>query len=332
MRYRLITNGEKNASFLNQKILYCLTLFWIHVATCVMHLGGFITGIVFIVRGEDWSIPVVTSYADWRQRDTTRGGCDDENCFITPTFGEGPGHISLTGLVTAFHALSFTWQSSVVFGVWGVRELYASELAKCRNGLRWGEYALSAPLMTVVIAAIFGVVDVYVLSGLAICTSALQAFGYAQELLLWMERDVSFVKYFPIIAGSAFFLAYWSIVSLVFAESITRSRSSPENNMETVIVVTFVTMTVLFCGFAFVLAYDAGTRKYPNKQTTRYIHFEGVYCILSVTSKWLLGAFLIWAIRIRETEIKLDFIVNPPCEISTLFANGTNTTNATTFR
>jgi len=304
----------------------CASLFHVHIATCVLHFGGVVTAIVLIAVDEDWSVPVVTSYADWRQRDPTRGGCDDRNCFITPVFGEVPGRISLMGLVAAFHGLSFAWQFFVVCGVPGVREMYIEELKKQRNWLRWAEYGLSAPLMTIVIAIIFGVVDVYLLSVLAICTSGLQAFGYMQEIFSNITNlSDKKIRFFPIIVGSAFFLAYWSVVGVAFTESVTSSRAKPPAGMTTAIWTTFFVMTGLFSCFAIVLAVDVVKRH--ERHIYDYVYIEGAYCILSATSKWALGALLIWVVWIRETQIQLDFVISPSCDTSpaaTLFYNVTS--------
>jgi hypothetical protein len=302
----------------------CVSLFHILIATCVLHLGGVVTAIVLIAVDEDWSVPVVTSYADWRQRDPTMGGCDDRNCFITPVFGEVPGRVSLMGLVAAFHGLSFTWQFIVVCGVPGAQKMYTEELKNERNWLRWAEYALSAPLMTIVIAIIFGVVDVYLLAVLAICTSGLQAFGYAQEIFSNTTNNLDKnIRFFPIIAGSVFFLAYWSVVGVAFIESVSNSRSKPPANMTIAIWMTFFVMTALFSCFGIVLAVDVAKRQ----RDYQYVYIEGAYCILSATSKWALGALLIWVIWIRETQIQLEFVFSPSCDTTraatAMFRNAT---------
>ena len=310
----------------------CVSLFHILIATCVLHLGGVVTAIVLIAVDEDWSVPVVTSYADWRQRDPTMGGCDDRNCFITPVFGEVPGRVSLMGLVAAFHGLSFTWQFIVVCGVPGAQKMYTEELKNERNWLRWAEYALSAPLMTIVIAIIFGVVDVYLLAVLAICTSGLQAFGYMQEIFSNITNlSDKKIRFFPIIVGSAFFLAYWSVVGVAFIESVTSSRAKPPAGMTIAIWMTFFVMTALFSCFAIVLAVDVVKRH--ERHIYDYVYIEGAYCILSATSKWALGALLIWVVWIRETQIQLDFVVSPSCDTNpavTLFYNVTSM-NATSM-
>ena len=310
------------------------TLRWIHVATCALHIGGVVTAVVFLALGEDWSIPVVTSFADWRKRDPTIEGCRDENCFVTPAHRLlGDGRISLQGLVVAFHALSFAWQFAVLVdecgGGSGVRGRYLSELRKGRNGFRWFEYALSAPLMTIILAVVFGIVDFYVLLALAVCTSGLQFFGYVQEIFLSLRVRINdwFVVRSPILAGFFFWVAYWTVIGMAFHQSITSSQATPDSDMTKVIWLTFIFMSLAYVSFAGVLAYDVSRR--ANGQKQNYANVEGLYCIFSLISKWTLGGLLAWSVRVRSTVIGLGFIVDPPCDFFSGGYNGTNGTNAT---
>ena len=310
------------------------TLRGIHVATCALHIGGVVTAVVFLARGEDWSIPVVTSFADWRRRDPTIEGCRDENCFVTPAHRRlGDWRISLQGLVVAFHALSFAWQFAVLVdecgGRGGIRARYLSELRKGRNGFRWFEYALSAPLMTIILAVVFGIVDFYVLLALAVCTSGLQFFGYVQEIFLSLRNRINdwFVVRSPILAGFFFWVAYWTVIGTAFHQSITASQATPNSDMTLVIWMTFIVMTVMYVSFAGVLAYDVSRR--ANGIKMNYANVEGVYCILSLFSKWALGALLAWTVSVRSSVIGLGFVVDPPCGGVFGGYNGTNVTNAT---
>ena len=288
------------------------TLWWWLVGTCVVHLIGFIVAVVFIGINWSWSVSTVTSFADWGRKNQTIDGCADGNCFVTPNFRETPGpRLDLSVLVAVFHLLSLSWQLFVLPPYGSVREFYRDELNNGRNALRWLEYSLSAPLMTVVIAVIFGVVDTHTLVLLAVCTSGLQAFGYVQELLLDKNCGVvGWRKYLPLVVGWLFFVGYWAVVAVVYATSITSSAETPSGDMTAVITVTFVVITVLFSGFAVVLIHDARTRGTPGYE---YVNIEIAYCILSVFSKFALGMFLVWASNVRETTLKLDFIVQPPC-------------------
>ncbi len=288
-----------------------VTLRGIHLATCVFHLFGVALASVFLGLDEDWSIPVVTSLADWRRHNQTVDGCDEGNCFVTPAYRKRTGRWSLQGLVIAFHFLSFAWQALVLMFD-GVRKLYLEELGKRRNAFRWCEYALSAPLMSVVIAIIFGVLDTYLLIVLAVCTSALQAFGYLQELFSGSnELKNNTLREVPFWVGLVFFLGYWSIVASAFVDSIGGSSAKAPSEMVLVIYLTFFLMTGLFSSFAGVLFYDVRVGG-----GVRYVNIEGAYCLLSLASKWVLGALLAWFVRTRETVIDLGFVVDPPCDRS----------------
>ena len=310
----------------------CATLRVVHVVTCLFHVGGVILATVFLAMGEDWSIPVVASFADWRRRDPTVEGCRDGNCFVAPAHGTlGPGKISLQGLVVAFHVLSFAWQSAVLFddacgGSAGIRDAYLRELSRGRNGFRWCEYALSAPLMTIIIAIVFGIVDFYALLALAACTSALQFFGYVQEIFLSLRGKLRdrFLVVSPIVAGFVFWAAYWTVIVVAFAQSIETSRATPSQTMTNLIWATFGVMTIMYACFAVVLAVDVSERAYDKP--TNYATIEGAYCVLSLVSKWALGALLALLVRVRATVIGLGFVVDPPCAI----AGGGNLTTTLT--
>ncbi len=299
-----------------------VTLRRIHIATCLFHFGGVILAIVFLAMGDDWSIPVVTSFGDWRRRDPTIDGCRDDNCFVTPAHGRlGGGRISLQGLVVAFHGLSFAWQFAVLVDECGARDgiraRYLRQLQNGRNGFRWTEYALSAPLMTIVIAVIFGIVDFYALLALAACTSALQFFGYAQEVFLTLGRKINdpFVVRSPIIAGFVFWIAYWSVIATAFHQSISASRATPSPLLTGLIGGTFGVMTFMYASFAGVLAYDVSRK--TSDRNKNYANVEGWYCVLSLLSKWSLGAFLASIVRVRATVIGLGFVVDAPCAVAT---------------
>lgn len=311
--------------FLDAEIIRGVTLFRVHFTTCVLHFAGAITGVVLIFTGHDWSVPVVTSRSDWRQIDTTRGGCCcDEitganNCYITPIFEQHGFRISLTTLVVIFHFLSFFWQFLVLIDCSHVhtRKLYEEELKNQRNILRWGEYSLSAPLMTIVLAVIFGVIDAWLLFSLAACTSALQAFGYGQEIFSALSADKTskFIRLLPLATGCLFFTCYWSAIVAAFVESIVDrdGKMSPPPEMYAAIWTSFILMTILFSSFAVVLIYDVSRRDKVRSCAlkTHYLRVETVYALLSVTSKWALGGLLIWIISIRKKTIQLDFRLEP---------------------
>lgn len=290
-----------------------VTLRRIHLATCVFHLFGVALASVFLGLDEDWSIPVVTSLADWRLHNQTIDGCDEGNCFVTPAYRKRAGRWSLQGLVIAFHFLSFAWQALVLLDgcSLGVRSLYLKELERKRNAFRWCEYALSAPLMTVVIAIVFGVLDTYLLIALAVCTSVLQAFGYLQELFSGFKGLEKNLREVPFWVGVCFFVGYWSIVASAFVDSVGKSSAKAPFLMVLVIYLTFFFMTGLFSSFAGVLFYDMRVGG-----GVRYLNVEGRYCVLSLVSKWVLGALLAWFVSIRETEIELGFVLDPPCDRS----------------
>ena len=193
--------------------------------------------------------------------------------------------------------------------------------------------------MTVVIAVVFGIVDFYALLALAACTSGLQFFGYVQEIFLHHRKKINdrFVVLSPIVAGFVFWIGYWSVIAAAFHQSVTSSRATPDPVMTRLIVAIFGTMTLMYASFAFVLAYDVSRRRSNDNRDSKgyYANVEGLYCMLSVTSKTILGALLASIVRVRATVIGLEFVVDPPCvdgSLGNAIANVTNVTNDTLIK
>lgn len=89
------------------------------------------------------------------------------------------GELPFTWLVAAFFLLSAGFHLGNAT-VW--RRFYLAELAACRTPTRWCEYALSAPVMIVLIAYTLGVRDRMLLLALAALTAATMPFGYWTEV------------------------------------------------------------------------------------------------------------------------------------------------------
>jgi hypothetical protein len=253
----------------------------------------------------DWSVPVVTSSLVWREHSTKNGhSCKMGNCFVRNeivTFDTVPS-VSLLGLVVAFHALSFSWQCLALFKN-PVQDFYVADMRRGRNGLRWLEYGLSAPLMIVVIAAVLSIIDAFVFVLLALCTMLLMLLGYMQEVLM-MHTTL------PHRAGWVLFFGNWTVLSMAFVQGIYTGDTPPPWSVVQYIVYVYVSMIILFGGFGIVQTwhvYHLNPRQ-VNKSIIKHVHFEKVelaYAALSLSSKFLLGALLTLLIKSRKQTFNL---------------------------
>ena len=191
------------------------------------------------------------------------------------------GSFPLTWLVFAFFACSSVGHSGNAF-VW--RKFYERQLAQCLAPTRYIEYALSAPIMFVLISFTAGIRLYEPLVALAVLISTTMAFGYLGDLLARPDADASAwalpfgQRMFPFAVG---FLPYAGAFSVLFASFYDQSASADRAPwfVHVVIWVQFA----LFSTFAIV----------PIVQQSRaprfYYQGEIAFQVLSLASKATLG-------------------------------------------
>jgi hypothetical protein len=279
-------------------------LLWrLNVAVCAVHfcLALWILVSKFALN-QDWEIPVATSFVSWHKSESTKGcgGEDNGNCYVSHEIivFKNLSRISLSGLVMAFHFLSFSWQLVVVVNE-EAREYYMREIRKGQNVLRWLEYSLSAPLMIIVISVLLGIVDVVVLALLAVCTCALMGFGYLQETtVLRNSRTASAV---PHGMGWILFVLTWSAISFVFWVGLRESDAKPPSGILPVIYSVYFLMISLFGCFGFVQASQVWQGRRRDTTDVFKYKVEAAYVILSLVSKATLGVLVFWGITVRDS-------------------------------
>lgn len=212
--------------------------------------------------------------------------------------------ISMASLIVCSHVLSFSWQFLVLFEG-PVAWFYYDQRLIGRNPLRWLEYALSAPLMIVVIAAVLGQADIAVLALLAISVSALMAFGYLTEMNIRASPPV------PHISGWILFAFVWGVATFTFVLGLNRSEEPPPPEVLAVVFPTYVVMLSFFGSFGVVQAAHvcANMKERASQGTVRkYNAVEMWYAILSLSSKVALSVLLYLLVRTRERFLKVGFV------------------------
>jgi len=292
-----------------------LVLTRLNVAVCIVHFGlGLWVLIAKIALKQDWEIPVATTFVSWHKLDSEIGcgGVDAGNCYVTHEVivFDNLARISLSGLVCAFHFLSFSWQLlTLVSGT--VRGYYETQVKSGRNLMRWVEYSLSAPLMIIVIGVLLGIVDVVVLGLLAVCTCILMSFGHLQETTQSNPGNLP-----PHVAGWVLFFLYWSVISFVFWVGLSQSDAKAPTDILPVIYSVYFLMLTLFGCFGVVQAYQVWYQtKYQAKyqasdkkeaRTAFNLKIEMTYVVLSLVSKSTLGLLVFWGVSVRNRILEFN--------------------------
>ena len=289
----------------------------VNLWVCIAHLGA---ALFILVDRSDVKVPVTTSYVAWKVKDEFGHhgeSCRQGNCYLTVEHAPLTvlPEISLARLITASHFLSFAWQFVVLFKG-PVQRYYHAQRNLGRNPLRWIEYALSSPLMIVVIAAILGQPDVATLALLAVSTSALMAFGYLTEAHYRM-RPISV----PHVCGWVLFTLVWAIITFTFVLGINRAPTPPPASVLAVVYPTYIIMLTFFSSFGIVqavhLTTDMQDRQVWKTLKDRDLDEEHVplkynavemwYAILSLSSKIALSVLLYMLVRTRHRMLNLEF-------------------------
>jgi hypothetical protein len=204
--------------------------------------------------------------------------------------------------------------------------VYHECLAQGRNPFRWVEYALSAPLMMIVISAMLGEINISVYVLLALCTSLLMGLGYLQEEFMRLTLT-------PHRMGWALFTVMWSVPTFTFSVSLTKSQSAPPDRILMIVCATWLLMIILFGCFGVVQSFHVSyfhttffstrQRQLPTQMAGGalqlspavkrlpdgyYYRIEMAYGVLSATAKLALAILVIMLIRVRQDTLNLKFV------------------------
>lgn len=163
---------------------------------------------------------------------------------------------------------------------------YLAELQRGVSTARWLDYALSASLMAIAIAAASGVVEVWLLAEIFLCEMVVVCIGYFSE-------KYSDARLFSG-ASVYYLLGVWVPISVTFLKSVESTPESPDA-LWAVIVVLFST----FSTFASIAAFKI------YRPLSNY-GCEIAYIGASLIAKWLLH----WSQYLTVLARKNDYTVN----------------------
>lgn len=136
--------------------------------------------------------------------------------------------------------------------------------------LRFIEYSITAPIMSVVIGILTGINNIFTLIALAGLTMATMLFGFIQE------TNYNKTSYSAFIFGCVPYSFMWLIISWQFI------RATQTFDVPSFVSAIYVLEVILFSSFAFV-QYFNNISSIINSQTA-----DGLYNFLSLVSKMLL--------------------------------------------
>lgn len=210
-------------------------------------------------------------------------GAGDVAWRVTPYYEES-GRLYLTVLTASFFLLSAAFH---LLNATVLRSYYVRELQHCRTPTRWTEYAISAPVMFVLIAYGVGVRGRDVLLGTAALISVTMAFGHWTEVRARPRSDDAWElpllrRLLPWALGHLPQLVAWLLAILQFYDNSWDISRVPD-------FVHAIIWSELALFWAFGVAALVSQVGAPKHFYRGEIGFQ----ILSLVSKGLLGILLI---------------------------------------
>ena len=207
---------------------------------------------------------------------------EEGDWILHPNGVDMAGRVSLIGLIAAFELITaFAHLGNAA--LWPV--YYQQCIDRCVSPLRWGEYAITAPIMLSILAIFAGHVGLYEHILLFALTSMTMAFGlFAEALIPTLECPTPRLS-----RWTAHFLGYapltvvWAVLTAQFVRYAQAEGLDPQgvmlNKMPEWVYALFILELLLFWSFAFVQWW---VMESPND---RYERGERLFVILSFASK-----------------------------------------------
>jgi len=230
----------------------------------LMGLIHLVQAVLMLALSNDYSVPIDTSFL--------KEVPGVENTF--ESVRETVVHLRMAPLVAGFSFLSaiahFAVASPWLFG-W-----YANNLRRGINYARWYEYALSASLMTALIAMLAGIYDIVALMGLFALTAAMNLFGLMMELHNQTTQRTNWTAYY---LGCFAGIVPWIGISIYFV------GAGADGSIPTFVYFIYGSLLFLYTTFAVNMLLQ-----YKKVGPWRdYLFGEAVYIFLSLTAKSLLA-------------------------------------------
>jgi hypothetical protein len=283
-----------------------------HLACCLLHLTFMVVTLSVSATGD-------TTLTTWRQRFLfTR---NESTCGVLANFTDTPeGDVPVAVLVqsgsihTGAATAGFFALSAIAHGLWvattSSRWLYSALYGWLDNALaplRWAEYACSASLMFCILSAISGGRNEAELSQGYVLIATTMFFGYLTELLSrpaagsngerWtgQREDNRFSNFVhrmqPHILGMVPYFAAWANLIALYIRTLGDVDELYGDRVGDV-VPAFI-LTAVWSTFLTFSSFTAVQQAYQWFAPRHYWQTELWYCLLSATSKSVLGGILL---------------------------------------
>jgi len=212
------------------------------ILTSVFHL---VEAVIILAFNNNASIPMHISLQLWPEHGS-------KGSFAPYTMAVG--HFSLEGAIAAFFFLSFVFQFGAVTFFW---ETYQSRLyAKAMQPYRFLEYSISASLMTVIFAILFGIQEADYIIVLFVGQATVMLLGLLQEYQIVYKRalrdNLQWWEFFmPHAIGWLLFSAIVSIFIIRFVYTVNKSLEMHNSKAPKWVYAVIATQMLFFASFGF---------------------------------------------------------------------------------
>jgi len=245
----------------------------LHIIASLLHVGSaFTLATILVAKDQRWNAAVTRTITSW---DNVNGsasslGCNNNPCYITRELQPFDYELPLTDLIVFAALVSGFYHTLIVRN--------PDNAAK----YRWHDYSISASLITIVVAALSGISDLFMLAIVGIIQFTLLDATYPLEKRVFetkWEAFPDFAKYFAV------YIVGWSPILYSFA-SAWESEPRPPDVIITIIVVLFSLylsfVVVFFFGF-----FDTTTLTF-NDMPTLDVWYIVLSFVTKTTLHWLL--------------------------------------------
>ena len=217
-----------------------------------------VQALVLLVLANDFAIPVVSKVAD---------GPPGQPITLERTFFD----VRFSIAIAVFLLLAAV--DHLLMASPRVIDWYEANLRRHVNYARWIEYSVSASIMVVLIAMLFGIVDLYALIGLFAVNAAMILFGLLMEQV---NRPGERVNWWPFAFGCIVGIVPW--VAIVIAMI---SAEQEGDGVPGFVYGILVSLFLLFNCFAL----NQWLQYRGRGRFADYVYGERVYLVLSLVAK-----------------------------------------------
>lgn len=206
-------------------------------------------------------------------------------------FVRGDRTYNVSGIYLVIAAVAFLFITACFHLFYARSKYYKDKVSSGWQPIRWLEYGITATIMGLIVAAVSGVRDIYLLASLTIIVFGVMTTGYFFEVCFNFHR----MAWIPILIGFLLLIVYSVIIFLVYRDEASKVKDLPG----------WITWIVIGTLIAFGIFGIVPLLQYFGKNffgRWRFLWSEYAYIALSATAKLYLGFLLGWGILRRPAD------------------------------